>query len=149
MPHFALQNSPQGPLLLAYIGVSQARSAALTAAGQAIPGAVPIQALVDTGASCTCIDPSVLQSLALTPTGIVTVNTPSTGAQPHIAQQFDVNIMIPGGLPTHIPLVVPNVPVVAAHLAAQQGFQALIGRDILAQCLFIYDGSIDQFTLAF
>lgn len=149
MPHFTLQLSPQGPLLLAFIGVSQARHAALTAANQPIPNAVQIQALVDTGASCTCIDPSVLQSLALTPTGIVTMNTPSTGTQPHTTQQYDVSIIIPGGLPTHIPLVVGNVPVVASQLAAAQGFQGLIGRDILAQCLFTYNGEMDQFTLAY
>ncbi len=134
---------------MAYIGVSQARHAVLAAANLPIPNLVQIQALVDTGASCTCIDPSVLQSLALTPTGIVTVNTPSTGLQPHTAQQFDVSIAIPGALPTHIPLVVNNVPVVAAQLLVAQGFQALIGRDILAQCLFTYNGEMGQFTLAY
>jgi len=134
---------------VAYIGVSQARHAVLAAANLPIPNLVQIQALVDTGASCTCIDPSVLQSLALTPTGIVTVNTPSTGLQPHTAQQFDVSIAIPGALPTHIPLVVNNVPVVAAQLLVAQGFQALIGRDILAQCLFTYNGEMGQFTLAY
>lgn len=149
MPHFTLQLSPQGPLLTAYIGASQARHAALTSANMPIPNLVQIQALIDTGASCTCIDPSVLQSLNLSPTGVVTVNTPSTGTQPHVAQQYDVSIAIPGSLPTHIPLIVNNVPVVAAQLLVAQGFQALIGRDILAQCLFTYNGEMDQFTLAY
>ncbi len=134
---------------MAYIGVSKARHGALTTAGQPIPSLVQIQALVDTGASCTCIDPSVLNSLGLTPTGIVTVNTPSTGTQPHTALQYDVSILIPGALPTHVPLIVDNIAVVAAQLLAAQGFQALIGRDILAQCLLTYNGQMDEFSLAF
>jgi hypothetical protein len=134
---------------MAYIGVSQARRAALTSAGLPIPSLVQIQALIDTGASCSCIDPSVLNALGLTPTGAVTVNTPSTGTQPHPALQYDVSIVIPGSLPGHVPLVVENIPVVAAQLLAAQGFQALIGRDILAQCLLTYNGELDQFTLAF
>ena len=149
MPHFTLQLSPQGPLLLAYIGVSAARHTALTAAGLPIPNPVPIQALIDTGASCSCVDPSVLNSLGLTPTGIVTVNTPSTGTRPHTAQQYDVSIAIPGASPSHIPLFASNVPVVAAQLLTAQGFQALFGRDILADCLFTYNGSMGNFTLAY
>jgi predicted aspartyl protease len=134
---------------MAYIGVSQARHAALIAAGQAIPTPIRIQALVDTGASCSAIDPSVLQQLGLTPTGIVTVNTPSTGNQPHTTQQYDVSIAIPGASATHIPMLAGNVPVVAAQLAAAQGFQALFGRDILANCLLTYNGPMRQFTLAY
>ena len=149
MPHFTLQISPQGPILLVYIGVSQARQAALAAAGQQIPQPVPIQALIDTGASGTCVDPSVLSMLGLTPTGVVSVNTPSTGNQPHIAQQYDVSLVIPGGLPTHPQLWFANVPVIAAQLLVAQGFQALIGRDILADCLFTYNGQTGQFTLAY
>lgn len=150
MPHFTLQLSKQGPLLSAYIGVSQARGAALTAAGQPIPNPIPIQALVDTGASGSCVDPSVLVgALGLTPTGVVSVNTPSTGTQPHTAQQFDVSIAVPGALPTHQALIFHTVPVIASQLVAAQGFQALIGRDILAHCLLNYNGLTGLFTLAY
>ena len=149
MPYFTLQLSPQGPLLNAFIGVSEARRGALTAAGLPIPSAVHIRALIDTGASNTCADPSVLQTLGLTPTGVVTVNTPSTGSQPHNADQYDVSLIVPGSGPTHAPLIVNNLPVICAELVLQQGFHALVGRDILAQCLLEYNGATGLFTLAY
>lgn len=66
-----------------------------------------------------------------------------------MAQQFDVGIAIPGSLPTHPALIFNTVPVIASQLVAAQGFQALIGRDILAHCLLNYNSLIGQFTLAY
>ncbi|HZF12839.1 MAG TPA: hypothetical protein VFE33_28965 [Thermoanaerobaculia bacterium] len=115
-----------------------------------MPKPVPISALIDTGASCTCVDPSVLLGLKLTPTGSVSVNTPSTGATPHEAEQFDVALVIPA--PSGQPLVFQTIPVVSAELLIAQGFHALIGRDILDRCFFAYNGNNGAggiFTLAF
>jgi hypothetical protein len=42
-----------------------------------------------------------------------------------------------------------TIPVVASELLVSQGFHALIGRDILNQCLFSYNGSMKLFTLAY
>jgi hypothetical protein len=94
VPHFTLQISPEGPILTAVVTVSQPKNAASQAAKQPIPNPVTIRALVDTGASCTCIDPSVLQSLQLTPTGSTSMHTPSTGAIPAAADQYDVGLAI-------------------------------------------------------
>ncbi len=49
----------------------------------AIPNPVAVKGLVDTGASCTVIDPTVVQRLGLTPTGSTMILTPSTGSTPH------------------------------------------------------------------
>jgi hypothetical protein len=137
-------------LLTAYVGVSQARRTALQAANQAVPAMVQIRALVDTGASGTCVDPSVLVgSLGLSPTGSASVNTPTTGTQPLAADQYDVSILIPGATATHAPLHVLTIPVIAAELLQAQGFHALIGRDVLAECLLFYNGPTNQFTLAY
>jgi hypothetical protein len=84
---------------------------------------------------------------SLTPTGSVSVNTPSTGATPHQAEQFDVTLAIPA--PNGPPLIFYAVPVVASDLLAAQGFHALIGRDILNRCLFAYNGDASLFTLAY
>jgi len=149
VPHFTLVNSPQGPILLAYIGVSEARAAALVLAGQPIPAPQQIRALVDTGASGTCVDPSVLQALALTPTGNAVVNTPTTGQQPQQADAYDVSLFVPGSLATDTPLTIPTLQIISAELLAQQGFHALIGRDVLAGCILVYNGPMSQFILAF
>lgn len=150
MPYFTLQITvPGGPILNGFIGVSLARRNALVAANQAVPNPAQIRGLIDTGASGTCVDPSVLTILGLSPTGSVTVNTPSTGNQPHVADQYDVSLLIPGALATHAPLTVPNLPVMCAELLTAQGFHALIGRDILSRCLFSYNGAMGLFTLAY
>jgi Aspartyl protease len=149
VPHFTLQVVPQGPLLIASIGVSEAKASALTDAKQAIPSRVQINAMVDTGASGTCIDPSVLRSLNLTPTGKASVNTPTTGGAPEVRDQYDVSLLIPGSLETHAPLYIPTLAVIEAELFVQQGFHALIGRDVLEMCILIYNGPVGQFSLAY
>lgn len=65
MPHLALQVSAGGPLIDVVVAVSRARRVALEAAGQSVPNPVLIRALVDTGASCTNIDPVVFVQLGL------------------------------------------------------------------------------------
>lgn len=149
MPHFTLQISANGPILMAYIGVSHARRAALIAAKQPVPNIQQIQGLVDTGASCTCVDPSVLNALGLSPTGQASVNTPSTGNTPHTADLYDVSVFVPGSDPGQRALVVANIPVMCSELLQSQGFHALIGRDVLADCLLNYNGDEGTFTLAY
>lgn len=149
MPYFTRQVAPNGSLLLiAYIGVSQARHNALTQAGQPVPGVVQVQAMVDTGASCCCVDPSVLAQLALSPTGSSPVNTPTTGNSPAIADQYDVSITIPSAQ-NLAPLFHHTIPVLRAELLQVQGFHVLIGRDVLQGCLLNYDGRTGLFTLAY
>lgn len=89
-----------------------------------------------------------MRKLNLTPTGSVPVHTPSTGGAPHVAEQYDVSLMIPGSSTQHVPLTFGAVPVMAAELSVQ-GIQALVGRDILSNCVLVYNGSIGGFTLAF
>lgn len=147
MPHFLLPVHQNGPLIDAFVGVSSARHAALTAQNQAIPNPVRIRALVDTGASGTCVDPSVVASLGLTPTGQTPMSTPSTGTTPHIADQYDVSLIIP--CQNKPPLVQQTVGVACVQLLAPQGFHALIGRDLLRQCVLTYDGTRGFFIIAY
>lgn len=149
MPHFVLQMTQNGPMLNAIIGVSTARHQALTAASQPVPDVVPVQALIDTGASSTCIDPSVLKKLNLSPTGKASVITPSTGKKAVDVDQYDIALLIPGAKASQAPLVIQTLPAIACELFDSQGFYTLIGRDVLSQCLLIYDGPFSLFTLSF
>ena len=149
MAHFTLTIDPLGePLLTAFITVSEQRADALTKANQSVPTAQQIRALVDTGASATCVDPQVLQSLQLQPTGSTLVHTPSSGQQGETKDQYDVGLMIPGIHQTHPPLVRRTIPVISSDLSLQ-GIDALIGRDVLGECILIYNGRDKFFTLAF
>jgi len=147
VPHFTIPISPDGPLLDAYVAVSQARLVALQVAKQPIPPAQKIRAIIDTGASCTCIDPSVLQALNLQPTGNILMNTASSGNMPHPTDVYDVGITIPGA--TAPPLLFATVPVAKTQLLQQHGFHALIGRDILGTCVFHYNGPLQQITVSY
>lgn len=107
-----------------------------------------LRALIDTGASCTCVDPAKIAPLGLTPTGNIPILTPSTGSTPHFANQYDVALVIGGPTASSAPHVVDTVAITESHLAIQ-GIDALIGRDILKDCLLTYNGSTGLYTLAF
>ncbi len=117
-------------------------------AGQPVPEPVKIQAMLDTGASGTCVDPFVLDQLNLTPTGSIQVNTPTTGTQPVAADQYDVSLVIFSG-PDQPPLAHFTLPVLKSELLVAQGFHALIGRDVLRGCLLSYVGASGLFSLAY
>jgi len=145
MPHFTINISQAGPLLDVLIGVSQAKAKVLIDAGNPVPKPMLARALVDTGASCTVIDPETIKKLGLTPTGIGSTITATTGSVPHDAELYDISILIPIGSEFK---GFPSVPIMALDLAPC-GIQVLIGRDLLGQGLFIYDGLSKLYTLSF
>lgn len=93
------------------------------------------------------MDPSVFQALGLQPTGDALMNTASSGNMPHRVNVYDVAIGIPGA--TAPPLVFQTVPVAETQLLQQHGYHALIGRDILAACVFHYNGPLRQVTVSY
>ena len=150
MPHFTLSLTQQGAILIAFIGVSAARGSALKEAGVPIPKYLKITAMIDTGATSTCVDHSVFHELGLTPTGSVLVKTPSTGLQPVPADQYDVALFVPSSDASHIPLSIMTLPVICCNdFLLSQGFHALIGRDVLSHCVLVYNGGENTFTLAY
>lgn len=151
MPHFTLQIVGSGPIVLAYVSVSEERANALKAAGQPVPAPVQIRALVDTGATQTNVTESILTGqLGLVVKNVVQVGTASTdGDQLHTTRQYDAGIVIPGSTESPIPLMRKSIPVLGFTPHSASGFQALIGRDILGKCVLVYNGSLNQFILAF
>jgi hypothetical protein len=146
MPSISLQISPLGPLIDVQIGVSAPREAALKAAGQSVPNHIVARLLIDTGASGTSIDISIPPALGLTPSGLTSVHTPSTGNTPVLKNQFDVRLTIPH------PGINRNflaIPVIESDLLTSQGIHGLLGRDILSFCVLIYNGDTGLYTLSF
>lgn len=147
MPHFTRQFTDGAPLVKAVLRVTKARADALTAAGQPVPKQRIMNALIDTGASCTCIDPTIIKALELAPTGKATIFTPSTGDKAHTTDQYDASLQI-YKTSQDPPLEIPVIAVIASELKVQ-GIDALIGRDVLTYCLLSYDGQAGSYTLAF
>lgn len=146
MPHLTAQISVDGPILDFVIGVSSPRAEALRKGGNPVPQQIKIRGLIDTGASGTCIDPTCLTALGLSPTGQVPIHTPSTEeGTPKILRQFDISLVLmhPG-----ISFQLNTLAVIESRLI-YQGYHALIGRDVLKSCLFVYNGDEETFSLAF
>ena len=136
-----------GPLIHVYIGVSEPRQGALIKAELPVPSPVVVKALVDTGASHTVVDPTVLKSLGLSPRRIAQTITPTTGAVPHQCHTYDVSLHIPLATATAL-FSKPAWEVTCLDLK-HQGFEVLLGRDILAEGMLVYDGKAATFAMAF
>ena len=149
MPHFTIKIDASGPVVNAGVLVSSGRKEALVAEGKDVPILRSIRALIDTGASMTSVEPAVLQILGLTPTGTIEMVTPSTGQEVHTAETYDIDFMIGGSDPQDTPLTIKNLRVCSSELYLKQGIHALIGRDVLARCILIYNGAVGEVSLCF
>lgn len=145
MPHLIQQIAAGGPLIDVLVGVSSPRRDALIKAGYPVPQQVNMRALIDSGASCTCVDPSIIEQLGVTPSGSTQIHTPSTSGAPVTCNQYDIGLIL---VHPKITYTFHALAVIETKLASQ-GIHALLGRDVLAECLFIYDGASGNYTLAF
>lgn len=111
----------------------------LTQRGIQIPQPVGGNALIDTGASISVVDLSVLSSLQINPIGVAQIST-ATG-------QENKNLF-PARFILAKNLVIDFAAVIGADLRSLR-IIALIGRDALRHFLLIYHGNAGRATLAF
>jgi hypothetical protein len=116
-------------------------------AGLPEPGYVKGVFLIDTGASLSCMDKTLLATLGIPSSGAVGIATPSTGEGSHNCLVYDVSLFIqvkaPGKWFFNTMVQVAEIDI------ARQGIAGLIGRDLLATTNFIYNGEAGLFTLAY
>jgi hypothetical protein len=146
MPILTFALSPDGLAVQVLLGLSRANAQALRAAGQAIPQPVQLRALIDTGADLTSVVDAAVGPLGLLPLGPFAVNT-ANGLT--IVNRYAVSLTLlapPGRPPQH--LTRQNMPVIGMA-NAPIGFDAIVGMDLLRDCLLVVDGPAGQFTLAF
>jgi hypothetical protein len=127
-----------GPLIEVTFWLVAAARQALAGQQLAVPAAVQASALIDTGASGSCVQQGLLGPLGLHPVGSMPVNTPTS--QNVICPLYAVQLSMPNAF--------IDVTVIEAPLQGQN-IQALIGRDILRHGVLIYQGHIGHFTLSF
>jgi hypothetical protein len=114
----------------------------LRQAHRTVPPALDARALVDTGAEITCVDGTLIQQPLAQP---ALANIPALGGL-RVATHYHASVVV--ARPSGPPLVVPNILILEAPLASL-GYQALIGRDLLARCDFIYSGRRQRFALRY
>jgi predicted aspartyl protease len=97
-------------------------------------------ALLDTGATSTCIDDTAARQLQLPVVNVVHVASASHASTPQNVYPIQVEVV---GLP--ISIEAPNA--IGAALSPQ-GLLALIGRDVLQHCTLFYNGITGEITLS-
>jgi hypothetical protein len=147
MPTLTDSITSAGAIVSIEVGVGAAGIRALHTARRPVPPPRAAQALLDTGAEMTCVDSSLIRSLAIPVGGSVLVNLPAHGGLT-LGTQHDVslNIVHPSGNPYHN-LVIRDLRILDVSLT-YLGYQALLGRDVLATCRLLYNGPRNRFRLA-
>jgi hypothetical protein len=145
MPIIHFPISTRGALIDVSIGLSTPKVEMLKESGESVPNPIIVRGLIDTGASGVCIDPIVVKELGLQPKTQLPMQTPSTNGEAVMCQAFDISFSINLACP---PFVTGAVLALEAKLA-KMGFQVLIGRDILENCLIVYSGNGSYCTLAY
>ncbi|HXE63245.1 MAG TPA: retroviral-like aspartic protease family protein [Bryobacteraceae bacterium] len=130
----------RGPVAQVSVGIAQVYAQSLTAAGTPVPAPVSGWALIDTGASMTCIDDAIAQKL-----GLPAIDRAKMASASHAGTECNVypisfNII---GLPIQMELH----RAIGANLQSQ-GLAMLIGRDLLMRCTLHYNGLTGEFTIA-
>ncbi len=134
-----------GPLLQVEVAIPPALAQLLTAQNQPIPPAVQGFALIDTGATRSCVDAQVISSLGVQPIGLIATGTAGGQVQQSL---YPAKLRFPAeGLEIEFSSVI-GVDLTGQSMAGRR-IIALVGRDVLSRCVFIYNGPGGFFTLTF
>jgi len=127
----------RGPIVQVTVSIEQNAAKALLNQGKTVPSKAGL-ALIDTGASNTCIDEQAAQELGLPVIDVGSMQ--SATHDKHPCNVYPVQIVTPV-------VTLNSARTLGANLAAQ-GLLILIGRDVLSQCTFFYNGPVGEFTLS-
>jgi predicted aspartyl protease len=130
-----------GAVVNVYLCVNRVREEALIAAKKRVPDPVESRAMVDTGASMSCVPASRAGQLGLSPHRFIVVT--SFDGRKERYPVYRIKIGIHG-----IDGAVFEVNAVGTSTFAE-GAECVIGREILEGSRFVYDGRGGQFTLDF
>lgn len=140
MPHSIRKSSNlqrEGPIIEVVIIPPSPVAKLLQSQNLPIPSQKAI-ALIDTGATTTCIDNSIAKALSLVSHNTVKVMT--AGGEDNQCV-YDVGLVLPHSAGNAF-----SLQVLEAKLE-NQPYRVLIGRDLLRHCTLIYNGWDNSYTL--
>ena len=143
MPHFTVKASELerfGPVIEVYIVPHRRRIASIETRNLPAPSPIKVSALIDSGANCSVLQVGIAAQLGLTPIDKVRISTPSD--QGLMCDRYSVQFLFPAHQYS-----IPVTPVEAPLKGQLIG--AIIGRDVLRNCVFVYQGHDESFTLSF
>jgi predicted aspartyl protease len=132
--------SRQGPLVQVVISIGKFFSEQLAQQGHELPSPVTGVALIDTGATTTCIDDSIALQMGMPAVDVVMMASASHAATRQNVYSVHMEIV---GSPIRV-----EVPKAMGASLKGQGIIALIGRDYLRHCTLYYNGIMGEITLA-
>lgn len=132
--------SIRGPIIEVSVGIEQSAGAGLLQSGQQLPTPRTGWALIDTGASITCVDDKAARELGLP---VIDVAKMTSATHTEVEQNvYPIQITIVGSALQF------NVARAMGAALEPQGIIALIGRDVLSVCTLFYNGLTGQITLS-
>lgn len=136
MPKLRIPIGSDGPILDLSLWVVRAAAHAMIAAGGSLPPALTARALIDTGSDITAIHPLLLKAISPVPVENIEVHRPGMDGGFSTAALHNVRVAFAAPGPRVKWFEITAVGVVPAS----PGILALIGRDLLGHCRFLYDG---------
>jgi hypothetical protein len=120
----------------------------MSSQGLPLPAPVSGVALIDTGASHTCVNDAALKALAVNPIGVTTTRT---AAGPATQSRYPVRLEFPGEALDLEFSSVTGVDLSGQAVSvnnSQIPIIVLVGRDVLGNCVLTYNGPGGFFTLS-
>jgi hypothetical protein len=139
MPVIRVPIGSDGPVVDLVLWIGRAAAHALIAQGRAVPTPQTIRALIDTGASRTAIHPAALGLIHSLAGGTAKVRRPGSRSAFRLVDRHDVRLAFGGASDPSVGAAWVGIEAVAV-IPADPSILALIGRDMLAHCQFVYDG---------
>ena len=127
-------------------GVSEARRQVLLRVGLPVPIPSVIRAVLDTGSFITLADSPAVASLGVTAYRRQKFLTSAPGATPHVRDVFDLSVTLldDGGRQL---AYWPSVDVLPAVFPLADPIRGVVGRNLLAGAVLVFDGKAGAFTL--
>jgi hypothetical protein len=144
MAYLRLPITGSGPELPVLIGLPGIVTTSLKASGQPIPAPLLVRGVIDTGTDITGVVANQLSQLGILPAFRSSTHTAGGSVRVDI---YEISLSVPGPDPSAGLLVVRPDLLVMELAAGLPDVDLLLGRDVLDECLFVYDGRGKHFLL--